>query len=137
MSSPLLIKFLICFFIVVVIYQIFLAHFTSNVEGLENGTYQEYDDKDPNNQMILIQKNSGNIEVLRKQMDGVMGLSKDVQDLSGNFAILKSQVNGMFQAQQDAAAQNYPSSTPEISGAFDDTPDNVETEVVVSPQEEI
>ena len=63
-----IINILIVFFIILIIYQIFLAHFSNNViEGLEN--YKEYDTNDPNNVMILAQQNAGNIEVLRKQFD--------------------------------------------------------------------
>jgi len=110
----LLVHLLICLFILIIVYQIFAEYFVR--EGLENGTYQNYDTKDPNNAMILIQKNSGNIEVLKQQLDGLMGLNKEVQDISGNVAILQTQVDGLVQAQVDFASQNSPSSTPEITG---------------------
>jgi hypothetical protein len=83
-------------------------------------TYQEYDTKNPDNAMILIQKNSGNIEVLRQQLNSVMDLNKEVQDISGNVAGLQVQVDDLVQAQMEYASQNYPSSTPEISGVVDD-----------------
>lgn len=114
----LLIKLLILFFIVLIIYQLFLAYFNYRIEGLD--TYQEYDTKNPDNAMILIQKNSGNIEVLRDQLNSVMGLNKQVQDISGNVAGLQVQVDNLVQAQMEYASQNYPSSTPEISGVVED-----------------
>ena len=64
-----IINILIVFFIILIIYQIFLAHFSNNViEGLEN--YKEYDTNvrnDSNNVMILAQQNADNIEVFKKE----------------------------------------------------------------------
>ena len=115
---PVLVNFLILFFTVLILYQLFLAYFNYSIEGLD--TYQEYDTKNPDNAMILIQKNSGNIEVLRQQLNSVMDLNKEVQDISGNVAGLQVQVDDLVQAQMEYASQNYPSSTPEISGVVDD-----------------
>lgn len=113
-----IIKILICFFIILLTYQIFLANFVLT-EGLEDGTYQEYDTKNPENQMILIQKNSGNIEVLRKRVDDLAGLKQEVVDLSGNVTLLQTQVDGIVQANLEMS-KNYQTSTPEITGAIDE-----------------
>jgi hypothetical protein len=111
------IKLLVCFFIILLTYQIFLANFVVT-EGLENGTYQEYDTKNTENQLILIQKNSGNIEVLRKRLDELSGLTQKVQDLSGNVTSLQSQVDGIIQANVEMS-KSY-QTTPEITGAIDE-----------------
>lgn len=100
-------------------YQIFLAYF-KNVEGLQNQTYQPYDTNDPSNALILAQQNAGNIEVLKQQVDTVMGLNKEVNDISGNVATLQDQVNGIVQSQQQYATQMSGGNTPSISGAVPD-----------------
>ncbi len=117
-----IINILIVFFIILIIYQIFLAHFSNNViEGLEN--YKEYDTNDPNNVMILAQQNAGNIEVLRKQFDNISGLKQEVQDISGNVANLTTQVEDLVKAQEDYLAEKLPEEPPEITGAEDEDED--------------
>jgi TolA-binding protein len=116
-----IINLLIIIFIVLIIYQIFLAHFNnSTIEGLEN--YKEYDTSDPNNVMILAQQNAGNIEVLKQQFDKISGLKQHIEDMSGNIDNLTQQVNDLVQSQQDYLAQNLPAEPPEVTGA-DDTND--------------
>ena len=131
-----IINILIVFFITLIIYQIFLAHFSNNViEGLEN--YEEYDTNDPNNIMILVQQNSGNIEVLRKQFDNISGLKQEVQDISGNVANLTKQVDDLVKAQEDYLAEKLPAEPPEITGAEDEEePEepNIETDATSSLQ---
>ena len=114
-----IINLLIIIFIVLIGYQIFLAHFSDSlIEGLEN--YKDYDTNDPNNVMILAQQNAGNIEVLRKQFDNISGLNQEVQDISGNVANLTKQVDDLVEAQADYLAQNLPAEPPEITGAEDE-----------------
>ena len=61
-----IINLLIIIFIILITYQIFLAHFSNSIiEGLED--YKDYDTNDPNNVMILAQQNAGNIEVLKQE----------------------------------------------------------------------
>jgi len=116
-----LVKLLIVFFILLIIYQIFLGntHYYL-LEGmtteLDNQQYQPYDTNNPNNVMILAQQNAGNIQVLKQQIDSILGLNKQVQDLSGNVANLSEQVYNMIQVQQQLAQSSLPSSTPEITG---------------------
>jgi hypothetical protein len=94
-----------------ILYQLVLSY---SVEGMENDpTYKEYD---PDNTMILAQQNAGNIKVLKQQVDGVMGLEKQVTDLSDNVVTLQQQVEGIILAQQDYAQQNIPSEPADISG---------------------
>jgi hypothetical protein len=110
-----LINLLIIIFILLISYQIFLANFSNNIiEGLED--YQEYDTKNPDNVMILVQQNSGNIEVLRKQFDNISGLNQEVQDISGNVANLTKQVDDLVKAQEDYLAEKLPEEPPEITG---------------------
>ena len=82
-----LIYILIVIFLVLISYQTYLVIFPKKLlEGLENTTttttqeYKPYNLNDPNNSLILAQQNAGNIEVLKKQMDELQGLKKDVID---------------------------------------------------------
>lgn len=100
---------LIVFFILLLTYQIFLAHFKNSiVEG--NTSYQPYDTTDPNNAMILAQQNAGNISALKTQLDSA------VQDISGNVANLQSQINDLVDAQKQSGEQLVGTTTPDISG---------------------
>ena len=120
-----IINFLIILFIILIIYQIFLAHFSYGIiEGLDN--YKEYDTSDPNNVMILAQQNAGNIEVLKQQFDKISGLKQHIEDMSGNIDNLTQQVNDLVQSQQDYLAQNLPANPPQVTGTGDD--DNEEPE---------
>lgn len=114
-----LVNLLILFFILLIVYQIFLACFDNIVEGLENNQYQPYDTNNPQNAMILAQQNAGNIGVLKQQIDGVMGLNKQVQDLSGNVSTLQTQVNGIVGAQAQYVSDMKPA---KISGAVPAAP---------------
>jgi len=108
---------LIAFFSLLIIYQLFLEHFTNKIiEGMDN-KYQDYNTNDPNNVMILAQQNAGNIQVLKQQLDTLLSLDQEVKDISGNVVLLQQQVNDLVQAQQTYATQMTPASTPEISGA--------------------
>ena len=111
-----IINLLIIIFIILIIYQIFLAHFSDTIiEGLEN--YKEYDTNDPNNVMILAQQNAGNIEVLKQEFEKISGLKQQVDDISGNMVNLTKQVDDLVKAQEDYLAQNLPAEPPEVSGA--------------------
>jgi peptidoglycan hydrolase CwlO-like protein len=124
-----LINLLIIIFILLITYQIFLAHFSdSTIEGLEN--YQEYDTKNPDNVMILVQQNSGNIEVLRKQFDNISGLNQEVQDISGNVANLTKQVDDLVKAQEDYLKENLPEEPPEVTGTEEDEDEEPEEPTV-------
>jgi P-type conjugative transfer protein TrbJ len=116
------VNILIGFFIFLILYQVILA--SNIVEGLEN-QYSQYENN-PNNTLILAQKNAGNIEYLKQRVDKVQGMYDQVQDLSGNVGALQTQLNGLVQAQQDYANQMTGGTAPEISGAID--PDDNEDE---------
>ena len=112
-----LINFLIIFFILLIICQIFLAYIRKyNIEGLEN-QYQSYDTNNPSNALILAQQNAGNITFLKQQMDSLFGLNKEVQDISGNVVQLQDQMNQLVAAQQQYATQMTGGEAPNVTGA--------------------
>ena len=120
-----MIYLLIAFFVLLIIYQLFLEYFNGTIiEGMEN-EYQNYNTNDPNNVMILAQQNAGNIQVLKEQLDSLLGLDQQVKDISGNVILLQQQVNDLVQAQQNYATQMTPSTTPDISGVEDTTTSDV------------
>ena len=106
---------LIVFFIFLIFYQIFQAVFGS-LEGFQSTTYQPYDTDNPQNAMILAQKNAGNIEFLKQQLNSLMSLQKEVTDISSNVVTLNDQVLALTQQQQSAANDLVGSSPPEVSG---------------------
>ena len=128
-----LVNLLILFFIILIIYQIFLAYFgKSIVEGLtndnkpDNTEYQPYDSNDP---LILGKQNAGNIIVIKKELDGLIGLNQQVQDLSGNVTILQNQVNSLVEAQQQYASQVAGGTPPDITGTDATTNDDEEQDI--------
>jgi hypothetical protein len=112
-----LVNILILFFIILICFQILLAN--NSVEGLENNTtnFQPYDTNNPANALILAQQNAGNIVVLKQQLDGMLGLNKEVQDLSGNVVKLQDQLTGLILANQQYTAQMVGTTPPQITGA--------------------
>jgi len=116
-----IINFLIIIFILIIIYQIFLAHFNNNIiEGLDG-----YKDYDPSIAMELAEQNAGNIEVLKSQLSNNSGLKQEVEDLSANVANLNQQMKDLAQAQQDYLSEKLPAEPPTVSGA-DNEDDNTE-----------
>lgn len=106
-----LINILVLLFGLLIIYQVYRVK-----EGLESGgsttTYQPYD---PNNPTILAQQNAGNIQVLKGQMDELVGIKKEVEDISGNLYTLTDQVNQYMLHQVNSAQQQLPPTPPAIS----------------------
>jgi hypothetical protein len=110
------VNILIIFFILLITYQIILGN--NILEGLDNNkTYNSYATNNPENALILAQKNAGNIDYLKSRFDEVQGMYKQVQDLSGNVITLQKQVNGLVTAQQNYATQMTGGSEPNITGA--------------------
>jgi len=120
-----LIKFLIFFFIILIIYQLILANLI--IEGLENkessgDSYKSYDSNDP---LILGQQNAGNIEYLKKRMEDIQGVYQTVQDLSNNYQNLQTQVDDLVLAQKEYTTNMIGEEPPEINGYVqDDTVDS-------------
>ena len=138
-----LVKFLIIFFVVLLIYQIFLAHFYKYTEGMENQNvptsstsipqnnsptvqYQSY----PEDPLILSKQNAANIDFLKGRVDELADMKKQVYDISLNVSTLNDQVNVLFQ-QQQTYAQNINGGEPiEISGT--DTGDITNNDLTTS-----
>ena len=115
-----MINVLILLFIILIVYQIFLAYFTDNIiEGLTNNEYKPYDTNNPNNALILAQQNAGNISFLKQQIDELNGLNNEVQDISGNVITLQQQVSQLVASQQQYATQLTGGSPPNITGAVE------------------
>jgi hypothetical protein len=132
----LLIKGLICFFIILLTYQLFLQFHI--IEGLENaGTYKSYDDQNSEDKaLILAQQNAGNIEYIKQRMDDVQDMYQQVKDLSGNVTNLQDQVNGLVAAQEDYANELTGGTAPDISGTTEDG-EEVDEELIVEEDAEI
>jgi predicted RND superfamily exporter protein len=115
-----LVNLLIIFFIILILYQIFLAHFENSImegyENKDNKDYKSYDTNNPDNALILAQQNAGNIEVLKGQLDNMLGINQQVQDLSGNIVTLQQQMDDLVQAQNDYANDLTGGVEPEITG---------------------
>jgi len=110
---------LIIFFIILILYQAFLANSSTifKREGLENAGAN---DNSSCSSSVLAYKNSGAIQVLQDQVSKLMGLDKTVQDLSGNVVALNQQVAGLVNQQAQAATQlagNKPVATSGLSSA--------------------
>ena len=139
-----LLNILIIFFILLILYQLFLAHFNNSiVEGMMdvvptisptssptnemlpnltvNQVYRQYDKKISDNTFLLAQQNAGNIEYLKERINDVQGMNKQVQDLSANVQALQEQVDGLVQANSQYTSQMVGTEPPEISGAIEDT----------------
>jgi len=114
----LLVNILIIFFIILLFYQIYIQNFgVGLLEGLENvPTYQPYDLNNPNNALILAQQNAGNIDVLKKQIDEIQGMKKEVIDMSLNLISVNQQIQGLIQQQQQLATQLVGNTPLSISG---------------------
>jgi len=92
-----IINILICFFVVLITYQLFLA--PTIIEG-----YQEYS-SDP---LILGKQNAGNIQVLREQINSLMGLNDTVKKTNKRVDDVEKQVKGLIDAQQQIAMDAIP-----------------------------
>ena len=149
-----ILNILIIFFLILIVYQIFLVHFKSNIIGgmmdvvptisptsspnnqmlpnlTVNQVYRQYDKKIADNTFLLAQQNAGNIEYMKQRIDDVQGMYQQIQDLSGNVQALQEQVNGLVQANQEYTSQMVGTTPPEISGAVEEpTTDNSNTNFI-------
>ena len=126
-----LLNLLIIFFIALFFYQIFLAYFQNSImegyENKDNKDYKSYDTNNPDNALILAQQNAGNIEVLKGQLDNMLGINKQVQDLSGNVVTLQQQMDDLVQAQNDYANDLTGGVDSEITGTGEEEEEITET----------
>ena len=93
-----LINIFIIFFILLILYQVFLYNInkTPIMEGMETTEITSYDKNDPSNALILAQENTGNIQVIKKQLDKLLNLDKQVNTMSSDLEKLAVQVNGII-----------------------------------------
>jgi hypothetical protein len=106
-----LIKFLIIFFSLLIIYQIYIYLRVSR-EGLENTEdgYQPYSESTS----VLTEKNTANIEILKKEIDKCKDLKTTVTDLSSQVQNIQNQMNSF-------SDQNVsPSFNPDEASKVDD-----------------
>ena len=126
-----LVNLLIIFFIALIFYQIFLAYFQNSImegyENKDNKDYKQYDTNNSDNALILAQQNAGNIEVLKGQLDNMLGINKQVQDLSGNVVTLQQQMDDLVQAQNDYANDLTGGVDSEITGTGEEEEEITET----------
>ena len=108
---PILINVLLFLFALLFLYKAYQVK-----EGLENGPTTTYQPYDQNNPTILAQQNAGNIQVLKGQLDELIGIKKEVEDISGNLYTLTDQVNEYMLQQSNSAQQQVPAEPPTISG---------------------
>jgi hypothetical protein len=66
------------------------------MEGMETREITSYDKNDPSNALILAQENTGNIQVIKKQLDKLLNLDKQVNTMSSDLEKLAVQVNGII-----------------------------------------
>jgi TolA-binding protein len=101
-------------------YQTFLAYFSTKV--IEGATgYQDYDTNNPNNVMILVQKNAGNIMALKSQIDDMGDVNNILTDISGNVSTLQNQVYELVKAQKQQGDQLAGSEPIDASDSTDNT----------------
>ena len=128
-----LVNLLIIFFIILIFYQIFLAYFENSImegyENKDNKDYKSYDTNNPDNALILAQQNAGNIQVLKGQLDNMLGINQEVQDLSGNVYRLQQQMDDLVQAQNDYANDLTGGVEPEITGTGEEEETTEITEI--------
>lgn len=115
-----IVKILILFFTLLLIYQFILAFYDSK-EGFQDVNqsvqqYKPYDINDPNSAMILSQQNAGNIEYLKQQITSLLGLEKKVSDVDSNVQELNDQMVTLTQQQQQAAAEMTGTDPVQVSG---------------------
>lgn len=114
--ADLIIILLIIFFIFLLSYPFFLNYVkTTTIEGLTN-QYSPYDTNNPDNALILSQKNAGNIASLKEQIDDVSNLKPTVDDLKQQISLLNTQVQDLVKQQANFAQQIAGSKPPEITG---------------------
>lgn len=139
-----LLSVLILFFIILIVYQIFLAYFQHEkiIEGMLDVVptlspqfiptssptnemlpnlnftqiYKQYDKEISHNTFLMAQQNAGNIEYLKQRIDAVQNMYQQVRDLSANVTSLSTQVNGLVQSQQQYATQMSGDTPPTVTG---------------------
>ena len=111
-----LVYLLIIIFICVAINELVFKPHIQLIEGLdvvsddEPTTYKPYT-IDSSNVLILAQKNAGNIESLKGDIDEITGINSRVNEMIDNIKDMQSQINSLA-IQQSEVAQNLVGDTP-------------------------
>ena len=107
-----LIKILIIFFSLLIIYNIYISLTREGLENDNNSTdstdsgYQQYNDSPA----VLSEKNAANIQILKEEIDDCKDIKDILTDLSNQVQTIQDQLNAM-------ADQNLPkNANPEDSG---------------------
>ena len=105
-----LIKILILFFILLIIFQLYSNIFRNSI--MEGFTYQPYSSSATG--VVDISQNVNNIEYLYDQQNGIQ---TEVTDISSNMATLNAQVIQISEQLQNSATQIAGSEPLDISGS--------------------
>ena len=132
-----LVKILVVFFCLLLMYQSFLVLKEGFQEGfqeisrdsseLANPEYNSLDTTEPNSEsraMIIAQRNAEKIEYLKQQISSLSGLQKEVKDTSSNVQQLNSQVIALTQQQEQAAKQMVGTEPVQVSGIESSSSEN-------------
>ena len=94
-----IVNILILFFIMLLIFQFSIqnGNFRSNIEGLTSGTILSPKEE----QLKIEQKNAGNIEIIKQQLDTLSNLDKQITGLNTNVGILSDKMIELSQTQQN------------------------------------
>ena len=95
-----IVNILILFFIMLLIFQFCLSNgnFRSNIEGLTTTTTILSAKEE---QLKIEQKNAGNIEIIKQQLDTLSNLDKQITGLNTNVGILSDKMIDLSQTQQN------------------------------------
>ncbi len=93
---------LICFFVSLIIYQIYSLS-CPIIEGATT-QFQDYSE----DALILSKQNAGNIKVLKDRMDSLAGLDAKINKTNADIKQLQNQVKGLTDSQVASAMGNIP-----------------------------
>lgn len=95
-----IVNILILFFIILLIFQFSLqnGNFRSNIEGFTTTTTILSQKEE---QLKIEQKNAGNIEIIKQQLDTLSNLDKQITGLNTNVGILSDKMIELSQTQQN------------------------------------
>ena len=101
-----LVIFLIFLFTTLIIYQLYNHNIIegATTQNAAGDKYQDYAE-DP---MIMAKQNAGNIQALREQVNGLMGLDTKIEKVDSTVKQLQEQVNGMRDAQVATMVNEIP-----------------------------
>jgi hypothetical protein len=96
-----LIKFLIIFFSLLIIYQIYIFYSREGLENEKDG-YQQYSESTA----VLTEKNAANIQVLKEEIDKCKDVKTLVNNLNEQVQTIQEQVNAINDSMVDGKLPN-------------------------------